>query len=129
VALLAANLAAHGSESQPNILIPGASPPDAYPCLSLVSLAIWRSRPPTEFIGVFDSPRKARNALRRIATAHELCHSLLGIAEGPCGLPGLPCSMRSLPIVTTAPRVSVISRAPSPRCGTCVFLRGRIEGR
>jgi len=57
--------------------------PDADPCLSLVSLGDRAVLPDDELFGIFDSPRKAHNALRRIAAAHELCHSLLGIAEGP----------------------------------------------
>ena len=64
--------------------------PDAHPCLSLVSLADRTVSTADELFGIFDSPRKARNALRRIAAAHELCHSLLGIAEGPAAAcPGL----------------------------------------
>ncbi|MET0681941.1 MAG: exonuclease domain-containing protein [Casimicrobiaceae bacterium] len=57
--------------------------PDAYPCLSLISLSERAFAITDELFGVFDSPHKARNALRRIAAAHELCHSLLGVAEGP----------------------------------------------
>jgi DNA polymerase-3 subunit epsilon len=57
--------------------------PDAYPCLSLVSLADRTVSTSDELFGIFDSSRKARNALGRTAAAHTLCHSLLGIAEGP----------------------------------------------
>jgi DNA polymerase-3 subunit epsilon len=57
--------------------------PDTYPCVSLVSLADRAVSTTDEFFGIFDSSRKARNALGRTAATHELCHSLLGIAEGP----------------------------------------------
>ena len=57
--------------------------PDAHPCLSLVSLADRAVSTSDELFGIFDSSRKARNALGRTAATHELCHSLLGIAEGP----------------------------------------------
>jgi DNA polymerase-3 subunit epsilon len=56
--------------------------PEAHPCLSLVSLSARDVAIRGELFGIFDSPRKARNALRRMATSHKLCHSLLGIAEG-----------------------------------------------
>jgi DNA polymerase-3 subunit epsilon len=35
----------------------------------------------SELYGAFDSTRKARNAIRRIAAAERLCHSLLGLGE------------------------------------------------
>ncbi len=57
--------------------------PEAHPCLSLTSLSGRDVPTRDELFGIFDSPRKACNALRRIAAAHELCHSLLGIAEDP----------------------------------------------
>lgn len=58
--------------------------PDATPCLALVPL---RSRSLTEgdeLYGIFDSPRKAKNAIRRLAAAHRLCHSVLGLDEDSC---------------------------------------------
>jgi DNA polymerase-3 subunit epsilon len=56
--------------------------PEAHPCVSLISLSGRHAPTSDELFGVFDSPRKARNALRRMATAHGLCHSLLGMADG-----------------------------------------------
>jgi hypothetical protein len=45
-----------------------------------------------ELYGTFDSPRKAKNAIRRLAADHRLCHSLLGLDPGSCaacsGRPG-----------------------------------------
>jgi DNA polymerase III subunit epsilon len=60
--------------------------PDAYPSVSLTSLAKGPLAPNEESFGAFESPLKARNALHRIATRQRLCHSLLGIPEtaGPC---------------------------------------------
>lgn len=55
--------------------------PDAMPCLSLVTLCSDSLADGNELYGAFDSPRKARNAIRRIATAERLCHSLLGLGE------------------------------------------------
>jgi DNA polymerase-3 subunit epsilon len=48
-----------------------------------VSLADRTVSTSDELFGIFDSSRKARNTLGRTAAAHKLCHSLLGIAEGP----------------------------------------------
>lgn len=55
--------------------------PDASPCLSLVALSEQAHFPTDELFGMFDSPRKARNALHRLAAAHKLCHPLLGIGD------------------------------------------------
>ena len=41
----------------------------------------------SELFGIFDSERKARNALLRLSRQHALCHRLLGIA----GAPRTPC--------------------------------------
>ena len=57
--------------------------PGGRPCLSLVSLADRSLSAADEWFGMFDSPRKARNALHRLAANHALCHSLLGIGEPP----------------------------------------------
>ena len=50
--------------------------PDAYPCVELIALPDRG-----ESYGVFDSKRKARNALLRLAASHNLCHAVLGIRE------------------------------------------------
>ena len=60
--------------------------PDAYPCMELIEFPDRRAL--LDCYGLFPSPRKARNALRRLATKHRLCHSLLGIAESA----GLSCT-------------------------------------
>ena len=62
--------------------------PDASPCLSLTSLADRRCSPADELFGLFESPRKARNALLRVAAARKLCHLLLGIDGRASGCPG-----------------------------------------
>ncbi len=56
--------------------------PDAYPCLQLVSLS-ERAADNDESYGVYDSERKAHNALLRLARDRHLCHALLGIRETP----------------------------------------------
>ena len=56
--------------------------PEAFPCLSLLSLSDRPHLPDDELFGMFESPRKARNALHRIAAARKLCYSLLGIGNG-----------------------------------------------
>jgi DNA polymerase-3 subunit epsilon len=60
--------------------------PDAYPCVELMVLE-GNTRDAGELYGMFDSARKARNALLRVATGGHLCHALLGIAQSsaaPC---------------------------------------------
>jgi DNA polymerase-3 subunit epsilon len=60
---------------------------DTYPCMELIELT--NARPRVECYGLFNSPRKARNALQRLAAKHGLCHRLLGIAEsGELSCPG-----------------------------------------
>jgi DNA polymerase-3 subunit epsilon len=54
--------------------------PEAYPCVELISLTD-RAREDGESYGVFDSERKARNALLRLAAGNNLCHAVLGIRE------------------------------------------------
>ena len=61
--------------------------PDAYPCVELVALDNG-TRDAGEIYGMFESGRKARNALLRLATARHLCHALLGIAPTPAA----PCT-------------------------------------
>jgi len=61
--------------------------PDQYPSLELVPMAGSSSSSGDEFFGMFDSERKARNALLRLAKRHSLCHALLGLAQSarsPC---------------------------------------------
>ena len=58
--------------------------PDESPCLSLVPLCDQSLAEGNEFYGIFDSPRKAKNAIRRLAAAHRLCHSLLALDEDSC---------------------------------------------
>lgn len=60
--------------------------PAASPCLELASPA-HRGGENGESYGLFDSERKARNVLLRLATQRNLCHGLLGIGNGgetPC---------------------------------------------
>ena len=54
--------------------------PDRYPSFELISEAP-RREPVGESYGLYDSERKARNALRRVAHHQRLCYSLLGLAE------------------------------------------------
>jgi DNA polymerase III subunit epsilon len=61
--------------------------PDAYPCLQLVAVSELKAGN-DETHGLFDSEKKAHNALLRLATQHQLCHALLGIREAP----GLTCA-------------------------------------
>jgi DNA polymerase-3 subunit epsilon len=61
--------------------------PDAQPCLSLVPLCRESMVEGDELYGAFETPRKARNAILRIARAERLCHFLLGLGghtEGAC---------------------------------------------
>jgi len=54
--------------------------PDEYPCVELVALAN-RDSHDGDLYGLFDSERKARNALLRLATRGNLCHASLGIRQ------------------------------------------------
>jgi DNA polymerase-3 subunit epsilon len=58
--------------------------PDAVPCVSPVALCGRTLREGSELFGAFDSPRKARNALLRIAAEHRLCHFIIGLPMGSC---------------------------------------------
>jgi DNA polymerase-3 subunit epsilon len=62
--------------------------PETVPCLSLVPLCGRSMTDGNELFGAFDSLRKARNAIHRIAVAERLCHSLLGL--GNSGGPSCP---------------------------------------
>lgn len=53
--------------------------PEAVPCISMVPL-----NEGGESFGRFDSERKARNALARLADKHRLCHALAGVASDGC---------------------------------------------
>jgi DNA polymerase III subunit epsilon len=66
--------------------------PDAVPSLALVALGDACPHPTAETFGLFASERKARNALRRLATRRRLCHLMLGIMEAE-GSPCLACSI------------------------------------
>ena len=50
--------------------------PDATPCMSIGPLLQG-----DECFGLFDTERKAGNALARLAMRHRLCHALLGVAS------------------------------------------------
>jgi hypothetical protein len=54
------------------------------PCVSLVALCGRSLREGDDLFGTFESPRKARNALQRIAADRRLCHSILGLDAGSC---------------------------------------------
>jgi len=56
--------------------------PAARPALALTSLLSAESRAGYTF-GIFQSERKARNALTRLAERHGLCRPLLGVHAGP----------------------------------------------
>jgi DNA polymerase-3 subunit epsilon len=55
--------------------------PDRYPSIKLASWSRADTRIVGETFGLYGSERKARNALLRLATAHRLCHCLLGISS------------------------------------------------
>lgn len=61
--------------------------PDAYPAAELVALENG-TRNHGDLYGLFDSARKARNALLRLAQREHLCLGLLGLAH----LPATPCT-------------------------------------
>ncbi|HEV7820546.1 MAG TPA: exonuclease domain-containing protein, partial [Burkholderiales bacterium] len=61
--------------------------PDAYPAAELVALENG-TRNGGDLYGLFDSARKARNALLRLAKREHLCLGLLGLAH----LPAAPCT-------------------------------------
>lgn len=54
--------------------------PDRYPSIELIS-ETQRRKSGCESYGLYDSERKARNALRRVAHDKRLCYALLGLAE------------------------------------------------
>jgi DNA polymerase III subunit epsilon len=54
--------------------------PESVPSVTIVRVAARGSARSTESFGVFDSERKARNVLVRLAARHGLCHGLLGIS-------------------------------------------------
>ena len=60
--------------------------PDAVPCISLVALSRESMAEGDPLYGTFDSPRKAKNAIRRLASTHRLCHSLLGLGADACAV-------------------------------------------
>jgi len=71
--------------------------PEMVPCLSLVPLCGGAMAEGNELFGAFDSLRKARNAIQRIAIAERVCHTLLGLGNsagpscpGCAGNGGLP---------------------------------------
>ncbi len=53
--------------------------PSAVPCVEVIPIS-YASEPETDAFGLFQTERKARNALVRFATKHRLCHCLLGIS-------------------------------------------------
>ncbi len=65
--------------------------PDRHPILEFIPVDSASLTAGDEFFGVFDSERKARNALLRLAKRRYLCHGLLGIPEST-GSPCLACA-------------------------------------
>jgi len=57
--------------------------PDRNPCVELVAIGAGTLSEGSELFGIFDSERKARNALVRLSRRHALCHGVLGIAPTP----------------------------------------------
>jgi len=55
--------------------------PAAVPSIRVAPMSEGERPGATESFGIFPSERKARNALVRLASAHRLCHCLLGIGE------------------------------------------------
>ena len=53
--------------------------PDRRPCIELVTIEGESLSGASELFGMFDSERKARNALLRLSRRHSLCHAMLGI--------------------------------------------------
>ncbi len=64
--------------------------PDRYPILDLVPIAGASLSCGNEYFGMFQTERKARNALLRLARKHYLCHALLEIPDAS-GAPCLAC--------------------------------------
>ena len=82
--LHAAALEAILFETGPRSLQPAAFTwqfsPDAMPSVAVAPLSDCRGPGAAESFGMFPSARKARNALARLATKHQLCQCLLGIS-------------------------------------------------
>jgi|KBSMisStandDraft_5_1062788.scaffolds.fasta_scaffold12153_3 DNA polymerase-3 subunit epsilon len=55
--------------------------PDNYPALELVSLSDSDALIHGYMFGIFESRKKAHNALHRMAAQHRLCHSLLAVSS------------------------------------------------
>ena len=53
--------------------------PDCRPCIELVAIETESLSGGNDLFGMFDSERKARNALLRLSRRHSLCHAMLGI--------------------------------------------------
>jgi DNA polymerase-3 subunit epsilon len=75
--------------------------PTSTPAAMIVPLAD-RSASDTEVFGMYETERKAANALRAIAVAHGICHRLLGLRGKPA------CACAASPPLDGA--------APSPHC-------------
>jgi DNA polymerase-3 subunit epsilon len=58
--------------------------PDRCPALELVPIERDSLSSGSELFGMFDSIRKARNALRRLSRRHALCHATLGLPSAAC---------------------------------------------
>ena len=85
--------------------------PDETPCLSLVPLCGRSVRQESEPYGTFDSPRKASNAIRRIASQHRLCHSLLGLNEETCAACADRCDDQRADCASGTTRLTHLTRA------------------
>jgi DNA polymerase-3 subunit epsilon len=103
--------------------------PDAVPCLSPVPLCTQSMATGDELYGAFDSPRKARNAMRRIAATHRLCHSLLGLRESAgVACPGCAATTAGRP-ANAVRHASPISPERTARCEHFAFRHGPVAAR
>jgi DNA polymerase-3 subunit epsilon len=59
--------------------------PETFPSVAVAALVPSRGPPPSDSFCCFSSERKARNALKRLASKRGLCHMLLGISGSGAG--------------------------------------------
>jgi DNA polymerase III subunit epsilon len=86
--------------------------PDASPCVEITPLQDPLAAGRGESSGLFDSPKKALNELRRVAVENSLCFAVLGVPESEAGscLACLPGERRE-PCTVGASRLRHLTRA------------------